>query len=84
MRAVRRLLDRGAVTVNGQLETFGSRRLKKGEIVDFSLPSAEEQSQIDRFEAKRLLFDDLGVVFDKPWTRHNYTDAGKMRHLQSS
>lgn len=83
VRAVRRLLGQGAVTVNGQLETFGSRRLKKGEIVDFSLPSTDDQ-QIDRFEPKRLLFDDLGVVaYDKPaGLAVTPTDAGKMWHLQ--
>ena len=85
VRAVRRLLGQGAVTVNGQLETFASRRLKKGEIVDFSLPSTEEKAK-SIAEPKRLLFDDLGVVaYDKPaGLAVTPTDAGKMWHWKNS
>ena len=84
MRAVRRLLGTGAVTINGQLETFGSRRLKKGEVVDFTLPSTDEQQQIDHFEAKRVLFDESGLIaYDKPaGLAVTPTDAGKMWHLE--
>ena len=86
VRAVRRLLGTGAVTVNGQLETFGSRRLKKGEVVDFALPSTDEQEQIDRFEPKRVLFDESGLIaYDKPaGLAVTPTDAGKMWHLENS
>lgn len=82
VRAVRRLLASGAVTVNGQLETFGSRRLRKGEVVDYRLP--EEAQQIDRFEAKRIRFDDHDlVVYDKPaGLAVTPTDGGKQWHLQ--
>lgn len=83
VRAVRRLLADGAVTINGQLETFGSRRLKKGEVVDFRLPPSS-QPEIDRFEPERVLFDDLGLLaYDKPpGLAVTPTDGGKQWHLE--
>lgn len=81
VRAVRRLLAAGAVTINGQLETFGSRRLKKAEVVDWQLPASDTPN--DRFESKRLVFDDHGlVVYNKPpGLAVTPTEGGKQWHL---
>jgi 23S rRNA pseudouridine955/2504/2580 synthase/23S rRNA pseudouridine1911/1915/1917 synthase len=82
VRAVRRFLAEGRVTVNGQVETFGSRRLRRGEVVDFRLP--DEATGVTRFEPKRLLLDDFGMVaYDKPpGLAVTPTDSGKQWHLQ--
>jgi RluA family pseudouridine synthase len=65
VRAIRRALDAGACRVNGHIETFGSRKLKRGDIVEFYIP-AQHQRDHD-FDDKRLLHasDDI-IVYDKP------------------
>lgn len=65
VRAVRRALDQGACRVNGQVESFGSRKLKRGDVVEFFIP-AQHQRDHD-FEQNRLLHVDPHVViYDKP------------------
>jgi RluA family pseudouridine synthase len=66
VRAVRRLLAAGGCRVNGQVETFGSRRLRRGDLVDCPPPPARP-APTPRYERRRLLFDADGiVVYDKP------------------
>jgi RluA family pseudouridine synthase len=63
VRAARRQLENGCCRINGQVETYGSRQLKYGEIVEFFIADDNEHT----FEAKRLLLDDVGVIaYDKP------------------
>lgn len=65
IRSVRRALDQGSCRVNGKVESFGSRKLQRGDVVEFFLP-AQHQRDHD-FDAKRLLFcDDELVAYDKP------------------
>jgi len=65
VRAIRRALDAGACRVNGHIETFGSRKLQRGEIVEFFIP-AQHQRDHD-FDPRRLLYDADGVIaYDKP------------------
>lgn len=65
VRAIRRALDAGACRVNGHIETFGSRKLKRGEVVEFFIP-AQHQRDHD-FDARRLLYDADGIIaYDKP------------------
>jgi RluA family pseudouridine synthase len=50
--------------VDGRIETFGSRRLRRGEVVDLILP---EEPLEHVFEARRVLLDDGAVLaYDKP------------------
>lgn len=63
VRAARRLLEGGGCRINGQVETFGSRELKFGEVVEFFIPEDREHV----FDRRRVLFDDAGVIaYDKP------------------
>jgi 23S rRNA pseudouridine955/2504/2580 synthase/23S rRNA pseudouridine1911/1915/1917 synthase len=63
VRAARRLLEAGGCRVNGRVETFGSRVLKHGDVVEFFLPEDHEHV----FDRRRILFDDGGVIaYDKP------------------
>jgi len=66
VRAMRRHLERGVCRVDGQVETFGSRKLRKGEVVECPPPRAEATGRI-RFESSRVLHDADGLlVYDKP------------------
>jgi RluA family pseudouridine synthase len=63
VRAARRHLANGCCRIDGQVETYGSRILKRGEIVEFFLPEDREH----HFDKKRVLLDDVGVLaYDKP------------------
>jgi RluA family pseudouridine synthase len=63
VRAARRQLENGCCRINGQVETYGSRQLKYGEIVEFFIAEDNEHT----FDPKRLLLDDVGVIaYDKP------------------
>lgn len=67
IRAVRRLLSSGCCTVNGQVESFGSRRLNRGDIVDYDKQAIRQQDPDDRFTKKRLLYDQNEIIaYDKP------------------
>ena len=63
VRAARRLLENGCCRIDGRVETYGSRILKRGEIVEFFLPEDTEH----HFDPRRVLLDDVGVIaYDKP------------------
>ncbi len=82
IRAIRRLLTSGCCRVNGQVESFGSRKLHRGDVVECDHRSAMEE-QDDRFTKKRLLFDkDNIIAYDKPANLPvTATDDGKRWHL---
>ncbi|TVR11171.1 MAG: RluA family pseudouridine synthase [Planctomycetota bacterium] len=82
IRAIRRMLAAGHVTVNGQLETFGSRRVRKGDVVDVRMPQAAEQTRT-RYESKRLIYDDFDLLaYDKPaGLAVTPTEDGKQWHI---
>jgi len=75
VRAARRLLENGCCRIDGRVETYGSRILKRGEIVEFFLPEDTEH----RFDKRRVLLDDVGVfAYDKPpFLPVTPTDAAK-------
>jgi 23S rRNA pseudouridine955/2504/2580 synthase/23S rRNA pseudouridine1911/1915/1917 synthase len=63
VRAARRHLENGCCRIDGQVETYGSRILKRGEVVEFFLPEEHEH----HFDRARVLLDDVGVLaYDKP------------------
>jgi len=63
VRAARRLLENGCCRIDGRVETYGSRILQRGEVVEFFLPEDTEH----RFDPRRVLLDDVGVfAYDKP------------------
>jgi len=65
IRAIKKDLERGLCSLNGRVETFASRVVKKGEKVFFE-PSGQAGPRVV-FEKNRVLFED-GVVlaYDKP------------------
>jgi 23S rRNA pseudouridine955/2504/2580 synthase/23S rRNA pseudouridine1911/1915/1917 synthase len=65
VRAIRRALDAGSCRVNGASETFGSRILKRHDIVEFIAPSHRPQDH--DFDPRRVLYQDADMVaYDKP------------------
>jgi RluA family pseudouridine synthase len=65
VRAVRRALDQGSCRVNGKVESFGSRKLKRGDIVEFFIPATHARDH--DFEARRVIHeDDDCIAYDKP------------------
>jgi 23S rRNA pseudouridine955/2504/2580 synthase/23S rRNA pseudouridine1911/1915/1917 synthase len=83
VRAIRRALDAGACRVNGHIETFGSRKLVRGEIVEFFIP-AQHQRDHD-FDPRRLIHDaDDIIAYDKPpGLPVTPDDAGRKWNLES-
>ena len=88
VRSVRRSLDKGICWVNGRIETYGSRKLYRGDIVAVLLPGspgAADHSATWQLERKRVLVaeSDL-IVYDKPAGMPvTPTDAGKTVNLLS-
>ena len=67
VRKIRRFLEEGRCRVNGRIETFGSRKVYRRDIVSFVAPTREEQRQRFAFERKRVLYDEHDLVaYDKP------------------
>ncbi|MFW5845892.1 MAG: RluA family pseudouridine synthase [Planctomycetota bacterium] len=65
IRALRRALSAGCCRVNGMIETFGNRKLRKGDIVEFNAPVRDPLDH--DFEPARILHDADGIVaYDKP------------------
>jgi RluA family pseudouridine synthase len=66
-REAKRLLESGACFVNGRLETFGSRVLEAGDIVELRLPERQEPRQRFSFDRARVVHEDEAIlVYDKP------------------
>lgn len=84
VRAIRRLLDRGLCKVNGKVETFGSRRLKAGDIIETApialVPEKPKTADLDK---RRIVLDkDNVLVYDKPpFLPVTPTESGKQRSL---
>ncbi len=76
VRAARTLLEDGCCRINGRIETFGSRRLLAGEVVELILPPEPTEHV---FDAKRLLWSDPCLfAYDKPaFLPVTPTDAAK-------
>jgi len=83
VRAVRRLLDTGCCKVNGLVESFGSRKLHRGDIVECQHKKGLDKPD-DRFTSKRLLYDKDGIIaYDKPaYLPVTPTDDKKRWYLQ--
>lgn len=81
VRAIRRALDQGRCSVNGQAENFGSRKLIRGDLVAFVPPTATTAQP--RFRKRDVVHvDDELIVYDKPpGLPVTATDAGKGPHL---
>jgi 23S rRNA pseudouridine955/2504/2580 synthase/23S rRNA pseudouridine1911/1915/1917 synthase len=63
VRAARALIDGGHCRVNGRVETFGSRKLAVGDVVEAFLREEHEHT----FDPRRILFERDGVIaYDKP------------------
>lgn len=75
VRAARRYLEEGCCRIDGRVETFGSRELKRGEVVEFAIPESHEHL----FDPRRVLYDQAGVLaYDKPaWLAVTPTDGPK-------
>ncbi|MBA3709701.1 MAG: RluA family pseudouridine synthase [Planctomycetes bacterium] len=75
-RAARRLLEDGCCRINGRIETFGSRELRLGEVVEFFLP---EESHEHTFDRRRVIFSGSGLIaYDKPgWLPVTPTEGPK-------
>ena len=65
IRAIRRHLATGCCRINGRVETFGSYRVKRGDVVEFEPVLAEKRD--DTFDARRLVYDNNDfIAYDKP------------------
>jgi 23S rRNA pseudouridine955/2504/2580 synthase/23S rRNA pseudouridine1911/1915/1917 synthase len=75
-RAARRLLEEGCCRINGRIETFGSRELVVGDVVEFFLPRHDREH---KFDERRILHDANGVfAYDKPaWLPVTPTEGPK-------
>ena len=70
VREAKKLLEQGVCRVNGQIETYGSRVLVQGDVVDLVLPErALEKTKKEKlaFEQARVVYiDDAIIAYDKP------------------
>lgn len=66
-REAKRLLEGGLCYVNGRLETFGSRVLEAGDVIELTLPEKKPVRTRMAFEPDRVVYDDPQIiVYDKP------------------
>ncbi len=74
-RAIRRALEESCCRINGRVETFGSRELVYGDVVEFFAPEDHEH----HFDRARILFEDEHMLaYDKPaWLAVTPTDGPK-------
>ena len=67
VRKVRRALEEGRCRVNGKIETFGSRKVYRNDLISFVAPTKAEVRHRFAFEADRVLYAEHDViVYDKP------------------
>jgi len=65
-REAKRLLEASQCYVNGRLETFGSRVLVAGDVIELMLPPATKKKRL-AFDRERVVYDDADLlVYDKP------------------
>lgn len=83
VRAIRRALDAGSCRVNGMVERYGSRQLKRGDVVEFYIPTSLPRDH--DFDPKRVLWDADGILaYDKPaGLPVTPDDQGRKWNLQS-
>jgi RluA family pseudouridine synthase len=76
VREAKHLIESGVVRVDGKVETFASRQLRTGEIVEVFADLAPQEHV---FDPKRILHDCPGFfAYDKPaWLAVTPTDATK-------
>lgn len=66
-REAKKLLETGSCFVNGRLETFGSRVLESGDVVEVAVPEKLVKKERFAFEPGRVVFEDEAMlVYDKP------------------
>jgi len=65
-RRVKRALEAGACRVNGAIECFATRRLARGEMVDFAAEAEVGSSRLELGAGAVLYEDDHCFVIDKP------------------
>lgn len=69
-KKIKKALERGIVKVNKKIETFASRKLKKGDVVElfFDIEKISQEKKIHkkRFIFKILLEDDFFIFINKP------------------
>ena len=83
VRAIRRALDAGSCRVNGMVERYGSRQLKRGDVVEFYIPTSLPRDH--DFDPARVLWnaDDI-LAYDKPaGLPVTPDDQGRKWNLQS-
>lgn len=67
VRDAKRLLEQGICRVNGRVETFGSRVLEQGDVVELVLPDhAPEKTRLELERDRIVHVDDAIIVYDKP------------------
>lgn len=67
VREAKRLLEAGHCRVNGRVETFASRVLAAGDVVDLQLPERREKWVAQAFDRTRVVYeDDVILAYDKP------------------
>jgi len=66
VREAKRLLEQGICRVNGRVETFGSRVLEAGDVVDLVLPERAERARFEFERARVVHADETLIVYDKP------------------
>ncbi|MDA3962347.1 MAG: RluA family pseudouridine synthase [Planctomycetota bacterium] len=67
VRSIRRALAEGRCRVNGKVETYGSRKVFRNDIVSFLTPTVEERTRRFAFEGKRVLYAEHDLIaYDKP------------------
>ena len=60
-RVIKEALSKGGCLVNGQLETFSTRKLVRGDLVSFTLPQPEEKKELSIIYQDRFF-----TCFNKP------------------
>ncbi len=64
LKTIRNALCQNCCQLNGQIERFGSRKLKNHDMVRFSLKTTEVKTTLEK---SRILYQDDGVlIYDKP------------------
>jgi RluA family pseudouridine synthase len=76
VREAKSLIESGVVRIDGKVETFASRQIRQGEVVEVFAELAPQEHVFDR---KRIIYDCPGfMAYDKPaWLAVTPTDQGK-------
>ncbi|MCC6622320.1 MAG: RluA family pseudouridine synthase [Deltaproteobacteria bacterium] len=66
VREAKRLLEQGICRINGRVETFGSRVLVAGDVVELALPERAPKASFALERERFVHVDDAMLVYDKP------------------